>query len=329
MTDPDQERPPTQLMDLGDDALSAILEHVTRSGGAGDLARTSCASRRIRRLAYEQMRTVQVLDMRPLGRKARLAAPHLSRICESLTTIVCDGTNVTDENVTVLLAASQGTLVRLSLADCRHLRDLHRHVFQPREQRTRPTRLAELNLRGSSWAPAALAALLRDARRTLTSLNLSSTCVSHSSLKSGEDFGEVARCILECRGLRRLHLGAPVDFVPACLVRNIFSMCSGLGGGGVRRDGDGDSDGGGGERFSALEELSLSRNGAAVDATLADIARLCPALRQLDIRGSAVSATGVVAFVSSARCALQLRSLLLVSQLDTFFHKLTSNSFRP
>jgi Uri superfamily endonuclease len=139
-----------------------------------------------------------ILDLTQLSRRARWAAPHLARRCESLTTIVGDGTNVTDENVTALLAASQGTLQRLSLADCRHLRNLW--YIAPQQTSPSCSRLAEVNLRGSSWSPAALTSLLRAARHSLTALNLSSTCVSHASLKNGDDFGEVARCILACRG---------------------------------------------------------------------------------------------------------------------------------
>ena len=249
-----------QLMEvLGDDALAVVLDHLTRGGGAdpADIARVSCVSRRMRALALEQMQRMRVLDLTKLSRRARWAAPHLARRCESLTTILCDGTNVTDENVTALLAASEGTLQRLSLADCRHLRNLHTHVFgqqqqQQQQQLIPPScaawcssssspspRLAQVNLRGSSWSTASLTALLRSSRHTLTALNLSSTCVKN--LTKEDDFGDVARCILECRRLKRLHLGAPVDFVPACLAKNIFSELrrsnGGRGGGGGGRGG--------------------------------------------------------------------------------------------
>ena len=138
---------------------------------------------------------MRTLDVRNLGRRARLATPHLARRCASLVTIVCDRTNITDECVTALLAASERTLRKLSLADCRHLRNLHEHAFagaadDDDDATTFP--LAELNLRGSCWSPTALASILRAARRTLVALNLSSTHVSHSSLRSGDDFGEIA-----------------------------------------------------------------------------------------------------------------------------------------
>ena len=298
----------TFLEMLGDDSLAVILECVMQvsENGAGDIARVACVCRRMRRLASDHMRRTLQLDLRPLGRRARWAAPHLARRCKSLATIVCDGTNVTDENVTTLLAASEATLVRLSLADCRHLKNVHEHVFQ-----LSSTRLAEVNLKGSSWSPAALISLLRSATGTLVALNLSSTSLSHSSLKNGEDFGEVAQSILNCRGLRRLHLGSPVDFVPACLAKRLFTE--------LQRDSDsldmnknnGDGNRNDPKRFTELEELSLSRNGAADDVMLAVIARNCPALRTLDIRGSSITAAGVTSFAATALCAPRLRSLLM------------------
>jgi hypothetical protein len=62
-TAPSSEAPPVQLLkELGDDALTVILEHVTRgNGGPADIARVSCVCRRMRGLALEQMRRMRVL----------------------------------------------------------------------------------------------------------------------------------------------------------------------------------------------------------------------------------------------------------------------------
>lgn len=299
----------TTLLDLPDNVLAVIFERVSRgTNGIADLARASCVDTQTRALAHERMRRMRTLDVRNLGRRARLATPHLARRCASLVTIVCDRTNITDECVTALLAASERTLRKLSLADCRHLRNLHEHAFagaadDDDDATTFP--LAELNLRGSCWSPTALASILRAARRTLVALNLSSTHVSHSSLRSGDDFGEIARRVLECRSLRRLGLGAPVDFVVPCLAMQIFAELERGGGGG------GESTTNVGDGTVGWEELSLAQNGAANDAVLQGVSRRCPDLMQLDLRGTTASSEGVVAFVESAACARKLRSLLL------------------
>ena len=298
----------TTLLDLPDNVLAVIFERVSRgTNGIADLARASCVDTQTRALAHERMRRMRTLDVRNLGRRARLATPHLARRCASLVTIVCDRTNITDECVTALLAASERTLRKLSLADCRHLRNLHEHAFagaadDDDDATTFP--LAELNLRGSCWSPTALASILRAARRTLVALNLSSTHVSHSSLRSGDDFGEIARRVLECRSLRRLGLGAPVDFVVPCLAMQIFAELERGGGGG------GESTTNVGDGTVGWEELSLAqtarRTTPCCRASPGDARTSCSS-----IFAAPASSEGVVAFVESAACARKLRSLLL------------------
>jgi len=337
------------LLDLPDSVLSIILKRVSRGpDGIVDIARVSCVDVQLRALALEHMRTMRTLDMRSLGRRARVAAPHLARRCESLVTLVCDRTNVTDECVTALLAASERTLRKLSLADCRHLRNLHAHAFEedPRDvgrssqaivedtyraivedahglgeepSSSAPCRITELNLHGSSWSPKALVALLRAARHSLVALNLSSTHVSHSNLPRGEDFGEVAKILLACRNLRRLHLGVPVDFVVPCLTFKIFGEIDRVRGLKGLNFFQGMEDR---APFFSLSELSLERNGAANDVMLSHIYRQCPNLKRLDLRGCPFSSSDFVSFIGGmeneedvwvpgARCAPGLESLLL------------------
>ena len=128
----------------------------------------------------------------------------------SLRRVFCDRTNITDECVTALLTASALTLERLSLADCRHLRDLHgaweRAEDESPESPRRFGRLRELDISGSSWSPRGLIALLRGAHDSLTALNLASTHVSRGSVGQGDDFGEVASAVLGCARLRRLRI---------------------------------------------------------------------------------------------------------------------------
>ena len=100
-------------------------------------------------------------------------------------------------------------------------------------------------------------------------------------------FGDIARCVLACRGLTRLHMGMPVDNVLGCLSRGVFAEldaaagASGGGGGGV---GGGGGGGGGGSgavtpgtalpaALAALTEFSLEQNPAADDDMLAAVAR--------------------------------------------------------
>ena len=127
---------------------------------------------------------------------------------------------------------------------------------------------------------------------TPSSLNLSSTHVSHSSLRS-VTFGG-CEGVLECRHLRRLGLGAPVDFVVPCLAMQIFAELERGGGGG------GESTTNVGDGTVGWEELSLAQ--ASDDDA---VRRVSPAMRtmQLDLHGTTASSEGVVAFVESAACA--------------------------
>jgi len=303
-----------ELSDLPDGALAVILDHVARGpDGISDVSRASCVNRYFHAMALDRQRRMRTLDVRSLGRRARHAVPHIARRCTSLRRVFCDRTNVTDECVTALLTASALTLERLSLADCRHLRDLHgaregAEDESPMHDNPRPFgRLRELDISGSSWSPRALIALLRGARDSLTALNLASTHVSRGSLGRGDDFGEVAGAVLGCARLRRLNLGAPVDFVVPCLALKVFAppaadapaACAAAPAGAAAGV------------FFALEELSFQRNAAVNDDVLARIAARCVNLARLDVRGTTVSREGIAAFARDARCAPRLRSLLL------------------
>ena len=305
-----------ELSDLPDGALAVILDHVARGpDGISDVSRASCVNRYFHAMALDRQRRMRTLDVRSLGRRARHAVPHIARRCTSLRRVFCDRTNVTDECVTALLTASALTLERLSLADCRHLRDLHgaregaEDESPMHDNPRRFGRLRELDISGSSWSPRALIALLRGARDSLTALNLASTHVSRGSLGRGDDFGEVAGAVLGCARLRRLNLGAPVDFVVPCLALKVFAPQNGpaadapAANGARRPTPDG--------VFAALEELSFQRNAAVNDDVLARIAARCVNLARLDVRGTAVSREGIAAFARDARCAPRLRSLLL------------------
>ena len=250
---------------------------------------------------------MRTLDVRSLGRRARHAVPHIARRCMSLRRVFCDRTNITDECVTALLTASALTLERLSLADCRHLRDLHgaweRAEDESPESPRRFGRLRELDISGSSWSPRGLIALLRGARDSLTALNLASTHVSRGSVGQGDDFGEVASAVLGCARLRRLNLAAPVDFVVPCLALKVFAppTADDLATNAETPAGV----------FCALEELSFQRNAAVNDDVLARIAAKCVNLARLDVRGTTVSREGIAAFAHRSPCAPRLRSLLL------------------
>jgi len=303
-----------ELSDLPDGALAVILDHVARGpDGISDVSRASCVNRYFHAMALDRQRRMRTLDVRSLGRRARHAVPHIARRCTSLRRVFCDRTNVTDECVTALLTASALTLERLSLADCRHLRDLHgaregaEDESPMHDNPRRFGRLRELDISGSSWSPRALIALLRGARDSLTALNLASTHVSRGSLGRGDDFGEVAGAVLGCARLRRLNLGAPVDFVVPCLALKVFAppaadapaACAAAPAGAAAGV------------FFALEELSFQRNAAVNDDVLARIAARCVNLARLDVRGTTVSREGIAAFARDARCAPRLRSLLL------------------
>ena len=303
-----------ELSDLPDGALAVILDHVARGpDGISDVSRASCVNRYFHAMALDRQRRMRTLDVRSLGRRARHAVPHIARRCTSLRRVFCDRTNVTDECVTALLTASALTLERLSLADCRHLRDLHgaregaEDESPMHDNPRRFGRLRELDISGSSWSPRALIALLRGARDSLTALNLASTHVSRGSLGRGDDFGEVAGAVLGCARLRRLNPGAPVDFVVPCLALKVFAppaadapaACAAAPAGAAAGV------------FFALEELSFQRNAAVNDDVLARIAARCVNLARLDVRGTTVSREGIAAFARDARCAPRLRSLLL------------------
>ena len=297
-----------ELSDLPDGALAVILDHVARGpDGISDVSRASCVNRYFHAMALDRQRRMRTLDVRSLGRRARHAVPHIARRCTSLRRVFCDRTNVTDECVTALLTASALTLERLSLADCRHLRDLHgaregaEDESPMHDNPRRFGRLRELDISGSSWSPRALIALLRGARDSLTALNLASTHVSRGSLGRGDDFGEVAGAVLGCARLRRLNLGAPVDFVVPCLALKVFAPAARAAAPAGAAAGV----------FSALEELSFQRNAAVNDDVLARIAARCVNLARLDVRGTTVSREGIAAFARDARCAPRLRSLLL------------------
>ena len=303
-----------ELSDLPDGALAVILDHVARGpDGISDVSRASCVNRYFHAMALDRQRRMRTLDVRSLGRRARHAVPHIARRCTSLRRVFCDRTNVTDECVTALLTASALTLERLSLADCRHLRDLHgaregaEDESPMHDNPRRFGRLRELDISGSSWSPRALIALLRGARDSLTALNLASTHVSRGSLGRGDDFGEVAGAVLGCARLRRLNLGAPVDFVVPCLALKVFAPPA-ADAPAARAAAPA---GGAAGVFSALEELSFQRNAAVNDDVLARIAARCVNLARLDVRGTTVSREGIAAFARDARCAPRLRSLLL------------------
>ena len=303
-----------ELSDLPDGALAVILDHVARGpDGISDVSRASCVNRYFHAMALDRQRRMRTLDVRSLGRRARHAVPHIARRCTSLRRVFCDRTNVTDECVTALLTASALTLERLSLADCRHLRDLHgaregaEDESPMHDNPRRFGRLRELDISGSSWSPRALIALLRGARDSLTALNLASTHVSRGSLGRGDDFGEVAGAVLGCARLRRLNLGAPVDFVVPCLALKVFAPPA-ADAPAARAAAPA---GAAASVFSALEELSFQRNAAVNDDVLARIAARCVNLARLDVRGTAVSREGIAAFARDARCAPRLRSLLL------------------
>ena len=190
-----------ELSDLPDGALAVVLDHVARGpDGISDVARASCVNRHFHAMALDRQRRMRTLDVRSLGRRARHAVPHIARRCTSLRRVFCDRTNITDECVTALLTTSALTLERLSLADCRHLRDLHgarERAEDESPESPRPFgRLRELDISGSSWSPRARIALLRGARDSLTALILASTHVSRGSVRRGDDFGEVARAVL-------------------------------------------------------------------------------------------------------------------------------------
>ena len=303
-----------ELSDLPDGALAVILDHVARGpDGISDVSRASCVNRYFHAMALDRQRRMRTLDVRSLGRRARHAVPHIARRCTSLRRVFRDRTNVTDECVTALLTASALTLERLSLADCRHLRDLHgaregaEDESPMHDNPRRCGRLRELDISGSSWSPRALIALLRGARDSLTALNLASTHVSRGSLGRGDDFGEVAGAVLGCARLRRLNLGAPVDFVVPCLALKVFAPPA-ADAPAARAAAPA---GAAASVFSALEELSFQRNAAVNDDVLARIAARCVNLARLDVRGTAVSREGIAAFARDARCAPRLRSLLL------------------
>ena len=303
-----------ELSDLPDGALAVILDHVARGpDGISDVSRASCVNRYFHAMALDRQRRMRTLDVRSLGRRARHAVPHIARRCTSLRRVFCDRTNVTDECVTALLTASALTLERLSLADCRHLRDLHgaregaEDESPMHDNPRRFGRLRELDISGSSWSPRALIALLRGARDSLTALNLASTHVSRGSLGRGDDFGEVAGAVLGCARLRRLNLGAPVDFVVPCLALKVFAPPAADAPAARAAAPAGAAAG----VFSALEELSFQRNAAVNDDVLARIAARCVNLARLDVRGTTVSREGIAAFARDARCAPRLRSLLL------------------
>ena len=306
-----------ELSDLPDGVLAVVLDHVARGpDGISDVSRASCVNRYFRAMALDRQRRMRTLDVRSLGRRARHAVPHIARRCTSLRRVFCDRTNITDECVTALLTASALTLERLSLADCRHLRDLHgaweRADDKSPESPESPRwfgRLRELDISGSSWSPRALVALLRGARDSLTALNLASTHVSRGSVGHGDDFGEVAGAVLGCARLRRLNLGQPVDFVVPCLALKVFAPQNGpaadapAANGARRPTPDG--------VFAALEELSFQRNAAVNDDVLARIAAECINITRLDLRGTTVSREGIAAFATRSPCAPRLRSLLL------------------
>ena len=306
-----------ELSDLPDGVLAVVLDHVARGpDGISDVSRASCVNRYFRAMALDRQRRMRTLDVRSLGRRARHAVPHIARRCTSLRRVFCDRTNITDECVTALLTASALTLERLSLADCRHLRDLHgaweRADDKSPESPESPRwfgRLRELDISGSSWSPRALIALLRGARDSLTALNLASTHVSRGSVGHGDDFGEVAGAVLGCARLRRLNLGQPVDFVVPCLALKVFAPQNGpaadapAANGARRPTPDG--------VFAALEELSFQRNAAVNDDVLARIAAECMNITRLDLRGTTVSREGIAAFATRSPCAPRLRSLLL------------------
>ena len=306
-----------ELSDLPDGVLAVVLDHVARGpDGISDVSRASCVNRYFRAMALDRQRRMRTLDVRSLGRRARHAVPHIARRCTSLRRVFCDRTNITDECVTALLTASALTLERLSLADCRHLRDLHgaweRADDKSPESPESPRwfgRLRELDISGSSWSPRALVALLRGARDSLTALNLASTHVSRGSVGHGDDFGEVAGAVLGCARLRRLNLGQPVDFVVPCLALKVFAPQNGpaadapAANGARRPTPDG--------VFAALEELSFQRNAAVNDDVLARIAAECMNITRLDLRGTTVSREGIAAFATRSPCAPRLRSLLL------------------
>ena len=306
-----------ELSDLPDGVLAVVLDHVARGpDGISDVSRASCVNRYFRAMALDRQRRMRTLDVRSLGRRARHAVPHIARRCTSLRRVFCDRTNITDECVTALLTASALTLERLSLADCRHLRDLHgaweRADDKSPESPESPRwfgRLRELDISGSSWSPRALIALLRGARDSLTALNLASTHVSRGSVGHGDDFGEVAGAVLGCARLRRLNLGQPVDFVVPCLALKVFAPQNGpaadapAANGARRPTPDG--------VFAALEELSFQRNAAVNDDVLARIAAECINITRLDLRGTTVSREGIAAFATRSPCAPRLRSLLL------------------
>ena len=305
-----------ELSDLPDGALAVILDHVARGpDGISDVSRASCVNRYFHAMALDRQRRMRTLDVRSLGRRARHAVPHIARRCTSLRRVFCDRTNVTDECVTALLTASALTLERLSLADCRHLRDLHgaregaEDESPMHDNPRRFGRLRELDISGSSWSPRALVALLRGARDSLTALNLASTHVSRGSVGHGDDFGEVAGAVLGCARLRRLNLGQPVDFVVPCLALKVFAPQNGpaadapAANGARRPTPDG--------VFAALEELSFQRNAAVNDDVLARIAAECMNITRLDLRGTTVSREGIAAFATRSPCAPRLRSLLL------------------
>ena len=303
-----------ELSDIPDGALAVILDHVARGpDGISDVSRASCVNRYFHAMALDRQRRMRTLDVRSLGRRARHAVPHIARRCTSLRRVFCDRTNVTDECVTALLTASALTLERLSLADCRHLRDLHgaregaEDESPMHDNPRRFGRLRELDISGSSWSPRALIALLRGARDSLTALNLASTHVSRGSLGRGDDFGEVAGAVLGCARLRRLNLGAPVDFVVPCLALKVFAPPA-ADAPAARAAAPA---GAAASVFSALEELSFQRNAAVNDDVLARIAARCVNLARLDVRGTTVSREGIAAFARDARCAPRLRSLLL------------------
>ena len=301
------------LLDLPDAALAVVLKHLAAGpDGVCDIARFCLVSKPARELGLDTMRRrMRSLDLTPLGRRARNAVPHLAATCANLRTITCDGTNVTDACVTALLACSERTLTRLSLADCRHLRLLHEHSHGAGARGLR-----ELVLRGSSWSLSALAGILRRSRKTLTSLNLSGTRLA---LTAGDnDLRVIAARVLRCRALERLSLGSHVDVLPAALATVIFALLDGD----ERIDDDDDvdvdvnvdvdvdassttptttpDDVDDAFGLDNLKELSLAQNGAADEKMLEIIARRCPSLTKLDLRGCTASRDAVCAFVRNA-----------------------------
>ena len=318
------------LLDLPDAALAVVLKHLAAGpDGVCDIARFCLVSKPARELGLDTMRRrMRSLDLTPLGRRARNAVPHLAATCANLRTITCDGTNVTDACVTALLACSERTLTRLSLADCRHLRLLHEHSHGAGARGLR-----ELVLRGSSWSLSALAGILRRSRKTLTSLNLSGTRLA---LTAGDnDLRVIAARVLRCRALERLSLGSHVDVLPAALATVIFALLDGD----ERIDDDDDvdvdvnvdvdvdassttptttpDDVDDAFGLDNLKELSLAQNGAADEKMLEIIARRCPSLTKLDLRGCTASRDAVCAFVRNAACASSLTSLLLGGAADS------------